>query len=63
MFADLVGWSKDAIEWHYGFKLPLIVNDQGELLAVTLTPGNTDDRVPVPDLTQDLFGKLFGDKG
>ena len=63
VFADLVGWSKDAIEWHYGFKLHLIVNDQGELLAVTLTPGNTDDRVPVPDLTQDLFGKLFGDKG
>ena len=24
---------------------------------------NTDDRAPVPDLSQDLFGKLFGDKG
>jgi len=63
VFTDLVGWSKDSVEWHYGFKLHLIVNERGELLAVTLTPGNTDDRVPVPDLTQDLFGKLFGDKG
>lgn len=63
VFAQWVGWGKDSVEWHYGFKLHLIVNERGELLAVTLTPGNTDDRVPVPDLTKDLFGKLFGDKG
>jgi hypothetical protein len=63
VFADLVGWSKDSVEWHYGFKLHLIINDRGELLAFKLTPGNTDDRAPVPDLTQDLFGRLFGDKG
>ena len=28
-----------------------------------LTPGNVDDRQPVPHLTRRLFGKLFGDKG
>ena len=28
-----------------------------------LTPGNVDDRVPVPELSKGLFGKLFGDKG
>ena len=33
------------------------------MLAFQLTPGNTDDRKPVPDLTQDLIGKLFGDRG
>ena len=49
--------------WHYGFKLHLIINDRGELLAFKLTPGNVDDRVPVPDLAQDLFGKLFGERG
>ena len=49
--------------WHYGFKLHLIINDRGELLAFKLTPGNTDDRKPVPDLTKDLVGKLFGDRG
>ena len=49
--------------WHFGFKLHLIVNDQSELLAFKLTPANTDDRKPVPDLTQDLLGKLFGDRG
>ena len=35
----------------------------GELLACKLTPGNVDDRVPVPELVKDIFGKLFGDKG
>ena len=49
--------------WFYGFKLHLVVNDRGELLAVTLTPGNMDDRQPVPRLARELFGKLFGDKG
>ena len=28
-----------------------------------LTPGNTDDRTPVPKLLQQLFGKVFADKG
>ena len=28
-----------------------------------LTPGNVDDRTPVPRLARGLFGKLFGDKG
>ncbi len=49
--------------WHFGFKLHLIINDRGELLAFKLTPGNTDDRKPVPEMTQGIFGKLFGDRG
>ena len=28
-----------------------------------LSPGNVDDRAPVPRLSKDLFGKIFGDKG
>ena len=42
--------------WFYGFKLHLIVNGQGELLAFQLTPGNTDDRKPVPQMTKKLGG-------
>ena len=49
--------------WFYGFKLHLVVNDRGELLAVCLTPGNVDDRRLVPRLARRLFGGLFGDKG
>jgi transposase len=54
---------KTSVGWFYGFKLHLVVNDRGELLAFCLTPGNTDDRPPVPRLVQRLFGRLFGDKG
>jgi hypothetical protein len=63
VFKALVGWGKNSVGWHFGFKLHLIINDRGELLAFKLTPANTDDREPVPDLTQDLLGKLFGDRG
>jgi hypothetical protein len=41
----------------------LVITEQGEILAFTLTPGNVDDRKPVPKLVKQLFGKLFGDKG
>ena len=54
---------KTSTGWFYGFKLHLIINERGEILAYKLTPGNIDDRVPVPGLSKDLFGKLFGDKG
>ena len=33
------------------------------LLAFKVTSGNTDDRAPVKDLTKDIIGKCFGDKG
>jgi hypothetical protein len=54
---------KDSVDWFFGFKLHLVVTDQGDLLACRLTPGNVDDRRPVPELAQRLFGKLVGDKG
>lgn len=63
VFAGLAKRGKTTMGWFYGFKLHLVVNDQGELLAFYLTPGNVDDRKPVPRLTQKLFGKLFADKG
>ena len=46
-----------------GFKLHLVINDQGELLSAMVTAGNVDDRKPVPQLCQGLFGKVFADKG
>ncbi len=63
VFAEVAMRGRSSIGWFYGFKLHLIVNDQGELLAVQLTPGNTDDRKPVPQMTNNLWGKLVGDRG
>jgi hypothetical protein len=54
---------KTTMGWFFGFKLHLITNEEGGLLAVKITPGNVDDRVPVPEMTLEIQGKLFGDKG
>jgi hypothetical protein len=32
-------------------------------LNAQITPGNIDDRRPIPDLLQGLFGKFFADRG
>ena len=63
VFADLAQRGKNSVDWFFGFKLHLVINDCSELLAVQITPGNCDDRTPVPNLARELFGKLFGDKG
>ncbi len=63
VFKGLVGWGKNSVDWYFGFKLHLIINDKGELLAFKLTPANVDDRKPVPEMTEDIIGKLFGDRG
>lgn len=54
-----------SIGWFFGFKLHLIINDKGEILSFYLTKGNVDDRnfKVMRSMTENLFGKLFGDKG
>jgi len=49
--------------WFFGFKLHAIINSKGELVRIKLTPGNTDDRKPLPGMCNGLFGLLFADKG
>ena len=49
--------------WFFGFKLHLVINDKGEIMAFKLTQATTDDREPVESLTKDLIGKLVGDRG
>lgn len=63
VFRALAKRGKTSVDWFYGFKVHLVVNDCGELLAVKITAGNVDDRNPVPELARALFGKLFGDRG
>ena len=63
VFRGLAARGKTAVDWFFGFKLHLVVNDQGELLNIQITPGNTDDRKPVAALLKDLDGKVFVDRG
>lgn len=61
-FAEI---GKSTMGWFFGFKLHLIINDKGEILSFFLTKGNVDDRnaKAITQMTKELFGKLFGDKG
>jgi Transposase DDE domain len=63
VFAADAKRGKTSMGWFFGFKLHLAVNDCGDLLACCLTPGNIDDRTPVPQMVKRLRGKLFGDRG
>jgi hypothetical protein len=63
VFKGLGKIGKTTMGWFFGFKLHLIINEQGGLLAVKLTAGNVDDRRYVPEMSNEIYGKLFGDKG
>jgi hypothetical protein len=63
VFAGLAQRGKSSMGWFYGFKLHLVINEQGEVLGIALTPGQVDDRRPVAKLVRQLWGKLFGDRG
>lgn len=66
VFEDVAARGRTSVDWFFGFKLHMIVNDCGEILSCCVTTGNTDDRRPVPELVrqiQSCFGKLFADKG
>ena len=63
VFKGLAKYSKSTMGYFYGFKLHLIINERGEFVALKLTKGNVDDRSPVDDLTKDLVGTIYADKG
>jgi Transposase DDE domain len=63
VFAGVAQRARSSLDWFYGMKRHFVINEQGELLAFRVTPGHVDDRTPVPDLAEGLWGKLFGDRG
>jgi hypothetical protein len=63
VFDGVAERGKGTMGWFYGFKLHLIMNDEGGLLAVKVTPGNVDDRKPIPDMIENVTGSLYADKG
>jgi Transposase DDE domain len=63
VFKPIAKKGKSSMGWFFGFKLHIVINDKGELIAFKMTPANTDDRIPVDEMTQGLEGKLFGDRG
>jgi hypothetical protein len=65
VFKNVAERGHSSIGYFFGFKLHLIINDKGEILSFYLTKGNVDDRniKLMTTMTENIFGKLFGDKG
>ena len=61
VFKGIAARGKGSTGWSFGFKLHLVVNDGGELLAVYLTAANRHELKALPKLVKRLFGKLFAD--
>ena len=62
-FKDIAQRGKTTTCWFFGFKLHLVINHKGEIMAFHLTAGNVDDRKPLLKLFKHLKGMAFGDKG
>jgi len=63
VFEGIAQRGKSTMGWFYGFKLNIVINHKGEIMAVRITSANKDDRAPVEAMVKPLKGKLFGDKG
>lgn len=63
VFKKIAAKGKNSTGWFFGMKLHLVVNTKGEIISWMITSGNVSDITPVPRLCENLFGKLFGDKG
>jgi hypothetical protein len=65
VFKNIAARGKTSTGWFYGFKLHLIINEVGEIIAFDITPGSCDDRNKkvIDRLTKKIWGKMFGDKG
>ena len=62
VFKGLAEIGKSSYGWFLGFKLHMVINHQGQIIAVKITKGNVDDRPPVAELAKGLFGSMYGDK-
>jgi len=63
VFKGLAARGKSSMGWFYGFKLHMVINHKGEIMAVKITTGNVSDLAPVEELTAKLKGLICGDKG
>lgn len=57
------GYCASQDEHYFGFKAHLLTNTQGQVMSYTLTGANVDDRQVVFELTDNIQGQVFGDKG
>ena len=54
---------KSSMGWFYGFKLHIICNEWMQILGMTLTSGNVDDRKALSLMWDDIIGTIVADAG
>ena len=62
VFGKIAEKGKTSMGWFFGFKLHMIINDVGQIMAIKITKGNVDDRTPVEELTKKLKGSVYANK-
>ena len=65
IFEGLAERGKCSMEWFFGFKLHLIINDKEEILNFMFPSGNVDDRKSLKQIKflNNIKGELCADKG
>jgi hypothetical protein len=63
VFGKIARMGKSSYGWFMGFKLHLIINNKGAIIAIKITKGNNSDISAVASLAKGLKGSIYGDKG
>ena len=63
VFEGIAARGKTSMGWFYGLKLHVSINNKGEIMAIKFTAGNVSDPTVLENITKELGGKVFGDKG
>jgi len=63
VFGNIARIGMSSYGWFMGFKLHIVVNNKGEIMAIKITKANNSDLSAASDITAGLKGKIFGDKG
>ncbi|WP_338790494.1 IS982 family transposase [Bernardetia sp. MNP-M8] len=65
VFKDIAKRGKGSMGWFFGFKLHLVINHLGEVMAFEITAANKADNNHnlLKNLLKNLKGNCFGDKG
>lgn len=63
VFKGLAERGATSMGWFYGFKLHMVINHKGEIMAIRITRGNVSDITPLGEMTKTLKGSIYADKG
>lgn len=63
VFKNIAKIGRSSYGWFMGFKLHIIINNKGDIMAVKITKGNKSDLSVAAGLAKGLAGALYGDKG